>query len=68
MNLWKNFYDSVKDPSWPSCVNESEFANLPDSIQQELIEVHGAGPLITLGPNDVTDNTRIIEDLDRTDN
>jgi hypothetical protein len=68
MNLWKSFYDNVKDPSWPSCVNESEFANLPTYIQQELIERHYAGPFITLGPNDVYENTRIIEDLCHADN
>lgn len=41
---WRIFYKSIKDPSWPVCATEAEFANLPDHIKQECIEVFGYEP------------------------
>jgi hypothetical protein len=35
---WKNFYNSIKDCSWPKCDLEEEFVSLPSVVQQELIE------------------------------
>jgi hypothetical protein len=37
--IWKNFYNSVRDNSWPP--TGTSFASLPEYIQKELIEVHG---------------------------
>jgi hypothetical protein len=36
-----NFYTTVKDKSWPDCVKESDYVNLPDSIKHELCTVFG---------------------------
>lgn len=33
---WQQFYDDVKDSSWPKCDNFQEICNLPLHIQQEL--------------------------------
>lgn len=41
MTPWQQFYNRVKDPSWPSCEREEYFVNLPEHIQKECIEVHG---------------------------
>ena len=35
---WKEFYDTIKDPSWPSCDNREDFFNLPEEIQKECKE------------------------------
>lgn len=40
MNGWQDFYQSVKDPSWPDCNSEAEFVNLPQWIQDEC-QQHG---------------------------
>jgi len=41
MTPWQEFYQSVRDPSWPDCSEESEFHSLPLPIKQELTKVHG---------------------------
>jgi hypothetical protein len=46
VNIVKNhffttFYESVRAPQWPNCNGLSEFFELPKSIQQECINVHG---------------------------
>jgi MoaA/NifB/PqqE/SkfB family radical SAM enzyme len=44
MSTWSEFYNEIKDPDWPECDNESQFASLPAYIQQECIEVFGYAP------------------------
>lgn len=39
--IFNNFYNSIKDSSWPECRSEKEFANLPDYIQKECEDVFG---------------------------
>lgn len=41
---WKTFYHGVRDSSWPDCDSESQFWDLPQHIQQELVNVHGYRP------------------------
>ena len=41
---WKNWYERVKDPSWPQCEQEKDFWNLPEHIQRECVETHGYQP------------------------
>ena len=41
MTPWQEFYQSVKDPSWPDCVHEDQFQHLPCEIKQEITSVHG---------------------------
>jgi len=38
---FKNFYNCVKDPTWPECNTYDDFNNLPDWIQKECVETHG---------------------------
>ena len=44
MTTWQEFYQAVKDPEWPNCDDEQDFANLPKHIQQECQEVFGYVP------------------------
>ena len=37
---WQDFYNNIKDSSWPDCISEMQFSQLPMNIQQECIE-HG---------------------------
>jgi hypothetical protein len=40
MNRWNEFYQSIRDPSWPDCATENEFSKLPNYIQDEILQVH----------------------------
>ena len=44
MSTWKDFYNQIRDPAWPDCNSESEFANLSAEIQHECITVFGYVP------------------------
>ena len=44
MTPWQEFYNSIRDPSWPDCNNEKDFDLLPDAIKKECQEVHGYTP------------------------
>ena len=37
---FKQFYEDIKDPSWPHCTSIDEFQTLPLQIQKECIEIH----------------------------
>jgi len=43
-NKWLEFYDNIKDESWPQCIFEETFVQLPKEIQQECMEVYGYDP------------------------
>jgi len=43
---FKDFYNDVKDSSWPNCQTIEEFDNLPDHIKTECNEVHELTKLI----------------------
>jgi hypothetical protein len=34
---WNNFYQTIKDPSWPECCTIEEVNNLPDKIRHEIL-------------------------------
>jgi hypothetical protein len=53
-NTWQNFYDDIKDPSWPDCYNETQFYTLPDYIQKEILEIHNGLPYIMAELKDLT--------------
>lgn len=38
--LWQNFYNNIKDPSWPNCPTQMDFESLPDWIQSEIVTTH----------------------------
>jgi MoaA/NifB/PqqE/SkfB family radical SAM enzyme len=44
MSTWQEFYNEIRDPSWPDCPTEQGFVNLPLVIQQECQEVFGYQP------------------------
>lgn len=44
MTTWQEFYDDIKDPAWPACPSEDQFANLPGHIQEECRTVFGYNP------------------------
>jgi hypothetical protein len=44
MSTWAEFYNEIRDPSWPRCDSESEFPTLPLHIQQECQTVFGYVP------------------------
>ena len=37
MSAWQNFYNNIKDATWPACDQEEDFNKLSTDIQQELI-------------------------------
>lgn len=43
MDPWQEFYQAVRDPSWPECDREQDFDLLPDWIQRECRQ-HGYVP------------------------
>jgi len=44
MTTWSDFYDQIRDSSWPDCTTEDQFALLPEHIQQECQEKFGYVP------------------------
>ena len=40
---WMEFYNKIKDPTWPNCSTVIEFDQLPELIKKEILEIH-AGP------------------------
>jgi len=44
MSTWQEFYNEIRDPSWPDCPSEDNFLQLPDHIQKECQEVFGYQP------------------------
>lgn len=45
-NYWQEFYDSIRDPSWPDCPNENYVGKLPEHIQQEIRNEHDSGKFL----------------------
>lgn len=44
MTPWQEFYQTIRDPSWPDCEDESLFLQLPAHIKQEIISIHQYRP------------------------
>ena len=44
MSTWRQFYQAVRDPSWPDCDIEDSYPLLPDFIRQECETVHSYVP------------------------
>jgi predicted TIM-barrel fold metal-dependent hydrolase len=43
---WQDFYQKIKEPSWPECNNYQDFAQLPLVIRKEIAEVHFSNHVI----------------------
>ena len=37
---WGQFYDAIKDVSWPKCDSIDDFIKLPDHIKIEILKDH----------------------------
>jgi sulfatase maturation enzyme AslB (radical SAM superfamily) len=44
MTTWAEFYNQIRDPSWPDCEQEDHFVQLPERIQRECCESFGYIP------------------------
>jgi hypothetical protein len=44
MSTWQEFYNQIRDSSWPDCATEEDFVSLPPHIQQECQETFGYVP------------------------
>jgi len=44
MNTWQEFYNKIRDASWPDCKHEANFDQLPAHIQSECINNFGYVP------------------------
>jgi 16S rRNA G966 N2-methylase RsmD len=55
MNTWQNFYQNIRDSSWPECANEHEFTKLPNHIQDEILTLHNGQTFISLAQDDIVD-------------
>lgn len=40
VDLWRNSYEAVRDPSWPDCPTPEDFPYLPKHIQSECEQQH----------------------------
>lgn len=49
--FWIQFYQDVRDPSWPAHCTLKQFNDLPDNIKHELLSWHG--PLPTVSDEDL---------------
>jgi|688.fasta_scaffold530278_1 hypothetical protein len=57
-NSWQDFYNNIRDASWPNCNDLSDFKNLPQHIQDEIVNIHnGKHFFLVLDSEDVTDFT-----------
>jgi 16S rRNA G966 N2-methylase RsmD len=53
MSRWNNFYQNIRDPSWPECASEHEFAKLPEHIQHEILNDFGGSEYLYLTKQDL---------------
>jgi organic radical activating enzyme len=44
MSTWQEFYNQIRDPSWPDCNHEANFDLLPAHIKSECINNFGYAP------------------------
>jgi MoaA/NifB/PqqE/SkfB family radical SAM enzyme len=44
VSTWQEFYQQIRDPSWPDCSSEDQFQYLPEHIQQECVQIFGYNP------------------------
>jgi hypothetical protein len=54
MNRWNNFYQNIRDPSWPDCATENEFSKLPRHIQDEILTMHNGSEYLKLSDENIT--------------
>jgi len=52
---WWSFYQSIRDPSWPECVNEHEFHELHPLIRHEIVTTFNGSQLAAVQPSDIVD-------------
>lgn len=52
-NQWLEFYNSIREPSWPDCYNEHQFHSLPTWIQKEILEQFNGAAFLSITDSDV---------------
>jgi 16S rRNA G966 N2-methylase RsmD len=62
------FYEKVKDPSWPECHNEHDFHDLPEYIKTEILTQHSYGNLLAFTETDIVDFTNLNDFKDTVSN
>jgi hypothetical protein len=50
---WSDFYDDIKDSTWPKCKTTFEFKFLPEHIQQEILHQHNGSQYFLLSDKDI---------------
>jgi 16S rRNA G966 N2-methylase RsmD len=55
MNVWNNFYQNIRDPSWPECATEHEFFKLPTYIQNEILTIFNGAEYLKLSESHITE-------------
>jgi hypothetical protein len=51
--LWWNYYQAIRDESWPDCVNEHEFYGLHPLIQHEILKTFNGHDHIDIDPQHI---------------
>ena len=51
---WWNFYQGIRDESWPDCVNEHEFQDLHPLIRHEILKKFHGQSYLTIADQDIT--------------
>lgn len=58
--IFQDFYNNVRDPSWPDAFSYKDFISLPDSIQNECLDLHnGINRLEEITNQNYWNNSRI---------
>ena len=64
--IWSEFYNNVKDTSWPPCPDVNSRSELPEFIQKEIVELHSV-PDFSVSDEDrrlLEDNTTDQQDVE----
>ena len=59
-----DFYNTVRDPSWPDCGSIKDFDNLPDHIKSEITQDHPGWPIVVHGDDSLIHYTRSTDEED----
>ena len=61
---FRNFYNTVRDPSWPDCDSIKDFDKLPNHIKLEIAQEHSGWPIVVHGDDSLTHHTRSTHEED----
>jgi hypothetical protein len=61
---FRNFYNNVRDTSWPQCGSLKDFDKLPNHIKLEITQDHPGWPMVVYGDDSLTHHTRSTDEQD----